>query len=357
MATPPLRIDDPRYEPKEHYGPIDRALLSMIKDPRDLPFAQFCLQATVLILPFAAILYIPGVFRWWLGAAYLILNVFFFMDRFILMLHNTSHRRLFTRDYALLNHYIPWVLSPFFGETPETYYAHHIGMHHPENNLPDDLSSTMRFERDNPLHFLRYFLRFFFFSVLEMARYHYKRGHLKMLRLMLIGELGFYAFVIAMSFVNFYATLVVWIIPFLICRFVMMAGNWGQHAFIDPADPANCYRNSITSINSRYNQRCFNDGYHIGHHLKPGRHWTELSVEFEESLDQYAKEDAIVFHGIDFVGVWGLLMFRRYDKLAEIYVDVGQPSRTKEELMAFLRVRTRPIPAALVSETAPQVAV
>ncbi|MCB9638785.1 MAG: fatty acid desaturase [Myxococcales bacterium] len=354
MSVRSLRIDDPRFTPKEHYGPVDRFLLSMIKDERDLPFAQLCLQSTLFIIPFAIVLYIPGIFRWWLGAAYLVLNVFFFMDRFILMLHNTSHRRLFNRRYALLNHYIPWVLSPFFGETPETYYAHHIGMHHPENNMEDDLSSTLRFERDNAFHFLQYYLRFFFLAIVDMSRYHFQRGRIKMLRRMLLGEIGFYLCVIALSFVNFYATLVVWIIPFLVCRFVMMAGNWGQHAFVDPEAPANCYRNSITAINSRYNQRCFNDGYHIGHHLKPGRHWTELPVEFEESLDEYAKEDAVIFHGIDFVGVWALLMFHRYDKLAEIYVNIGQPERTKEELMAFLHARTRPVPVPSTPQISPQ---
>ena len=344
MSAQTLLIHDPRYQPKERPHLLDRALLAMIKDPRDLPFAYFCLQATVLLIPFAILLFVPGVFRWWLGAIYLVLNVFFFMDRFILMLHNTSHRRLFDRRFAWLNHYIPWVLSPLFGETPETYYAHHIGMHHPENNLSDDLSSTMRYERDNPLHFARYFFRFFFGVLFELTRYHWVRGRYKMMRQMLIGELGFYLVVAALLSVNWQATLVVLVIPFLMCRFVMMAGNWGQHAFVDPDAPANCYRNSINVINCRYNQRCFNDGYHIGHHLKPARHWTEMPVEFEEALSDYAKEDAIVFQGIDFLGVWLLLMRRRYDLLADHYVHIGQPARSRDELIAFLRSRTRPIP-------------
>ena len=46
-----------------------------------------------------------------------------------------------------LNLYIPWLLGPFFGETPETYFVHHVGMHHVEENLEDDLSSTMPYKR------------------------------------------------------------------------------------------------------------------------------------------------------------------------------------------------------------------
>ena len=42
-------------------------------------------------------------------------------------------------------------------------------MHHVENNLPDDLSSTMRYQRDSFLHFLVYFGRFFFFIARRAA--------------------------------------------------------------------------------------------------------------------------------------------------------------------------------------------
>ncbi|MEX3640548.1 hypothetical protein AB3X90_40925, partial [Paraburkholderia sp. BR14427] len=36
----------------------------------------------------------------------------------------------------------------------------HMGMHHIDDNLPRDLSSTMRFQRDSVIGFLHYYLRF-----------------------------------------------------------------------------------------------------------------------------------------------------------------------------------------------------
>ena len=36
-----------------------------------------------------------------------------------------------------------------------------------------------------------------------------------------------------MCFVNFKATLFIFIIPFVFARIVMMLGNWAQHAFVD----------------------------------------------------------------------------------------------------------------------------
>ncbi|WP_090601813.1 hypothetical protein [Parapedobacter koreensis] len=42
----------------------------------------------------------------------------------------------------------------FFGHMADTYYAHHVGMHHAENNLKDDKSSTMSYQRDSLKSFL-----------------------------------------------------------------------------------------------------------------------------------------------------------------------------------------------------------
>jgi hypothetical protein len=136
------------------------------------------------------------------------------------------------------------------------------------------------------------------------------------------------------------ATIVVFMGPFVVVRFAMMAGNWAQHAFIDQASPENNYRNSITCINAVYNRRCFNDGYHISHHLKATRHWTEHPKEFTDNLSKYVAERALVFEGIDFFGVWFCLMLKRYDWLAKRVVQLGDEPVSTEEAIATMRTRT-----------------
>jgi hypothetical protein len=217
-------------------------------------------------------------------------------------------------------------------------------MHHPENNLFDDLSTTMPFQRDRFGHFLRYVGRFYAAGVPELARYMWVRRRFRLFRKMIAGEIGYWVIMAILLVVHWQAALVVFIIPLIFARFAMMAGNWGQHAFIDRTQPANPYRNSITCINSGYNRRCFNDGYHIGHHVKANRHWTEMPVEFNATSATYAKEDAIIFEKVDFFLVWAMLMVKRYDWLARFYVNVGQPERSRAELVEFLRERTRLIP-------------
>lgn len=320
---------------------LDRRLLALLADPRDLAFAHLVLQCLAWIGVAVAMFLIPGA--WMLAPVYWLAWGFGLVDRFILMLHCTSHRGLF-KDRRL-NQLIPWVLCPFFGQTPETYYAHHMGMHHPENNLHTDLSTTMRAQRDSLVAWLGYFVRFLFGGLVELGLYHLRKGNSRLFRRLFAGELSFWLSMVLLGWFNWQATLVVFVLPVIAIRALMMAGNWGQHAFVDASAPQNPYLNSITCINTRYNRRCFNDGYHILHHLRPRTHYTEYPTEFEQNREEYGRQDAIVFEGIDFFQVWLFLMLGRRDWLARRMVQLpGAPVRSEAERIAFLERRLAPIP-------------
>jgi fatty acid desaturase len=327
-------------------GRMRRFFTAMIVDPRDWTFVRLTLLMTATVPLAAGLLFVPAVFRWWLAPVYLAALIYFWMDRYVLMLHATSHRKLFNKRYAALNHFIPWALGPFFGQTPGTYFVHHMGMHHPENNLGPDLSSTMRYQRDSFRSFLAYWARFFFFGVFELFGYLVKRRRYTLLRRFLVGEAYFYLLVAGLMWVNWQATVTVLVLPFVIVRWAMMGGNWAQHAFVDAADPANPYRNSITLINARHNRRCFNDGYHAVHHLRPTTHWTEMPLDFEKDPARYAREGAVVFTGLQgFQHVWILLMLRRYDRLAEHFVQPIEGALDRDAIIALLKRRTARIAA------------
>jgi fatty acid desaturase len=338
-----MTLTDPVYLPEAAVFPWERRLLPLLNDARDLPFVRLSFKLLCINVPLAVFLYLPGVYRWWLAVPYFVLNSLVFLAPFILMLHNTSHRPLFKRRYQVLNLLIPWALGPFFGETPDSYFAHHVGMHHAENNLVNDLSSTLRFRRDSLPQFMGYFLRFFFVGWAELTRYHWRKKRFKLLRRFWLGELAFYAVVALLASWNFYATLSVFIVPYCFTRLMMMAGNWAQHAFIDLSTPESPYRNSITCVNSVYNRRCFNDGYHIGHHVKPTLHWTQMPGDFLENVDRYQKERAIVFRSLDYFSIWALLMAHQYRLLSHFYVelDAARP-KSRPEVIALLRSRTQP---------------
>jgi fatty acid desaturase len=325
-----------------------RFLARALSDPRDVVFLRLAAWITLVQLPFAALLLALGSFSWWLAVAYWALWGYFFLDRYILMLHCISHRPLFRGRARVLNAYLTVFLGVFCGETPETYFAHHVGMHHKESNGEADLSSTMPYQRDSFLHWLKYFASFFFVGFPSLVRYLRSVGRDRLARRVLVGEPAFWLLVALVGLLSgWQAAFVVFVVPVVVVRVLMMMGNWAQHAFVDPSDSANSYRNSISCINTRYNRRCFNDGYHIVHHLRPALHYTEMPAEFEANRARYGAADAIVFDGLDYFQVWLCLMTGRLERLARAFVRLpGAPERSDGEVIALLRSRLVPIPPA-----------
>jgi fatty acid desaturase len=340
-------LTDPVYHRPATPSHLHRWLSRYVQDERDMPFAYLLLQLSGTMLPLAILLFMPALRgpAWWAVAGlYLGLGNLRFKGPFGLMLHCTSHRVLFKKKYGWLNHYIPWVIGPLFGQTPETYFTHHMGMHHPENNMPDDTSSTMFYQRDSWVGFLRYLGDFLALGIARLVGYFTHRHKTTLRRRLLRGELVYLGAASVLSLVNLPAALVVLVLPLLLSRVVMMLGNWAQHAFIAPESPGNCYTNSITCINTRYNHTCWNDGYHISHHLKPALHWTDHPTHFRQNLAQYASNEAIVFEGIHFLHIFCYLMGKRYDLLARHFVELAHPQRTEVEVIALLRTRTQRLP-------------
>lgn len=341
-STLTLAISDPIYVEKEYKG-FNKWMLNFINDERDLPFIYLIIKLVLLIVPVCILFYWPGMFQWKWAILYYVIQLAFFSGPFILMLHNTSHRMLFKKNAEFLNNLIPWFIGPFFGETPESYFAHHIGMHHPENNLMEDHSSTMKYQRDSFRDFLIYYFTFIFVGIQQLFQYLTLKKRIRIRDNFATGETLFWIICIGLCFVNWQATVALFVIPVFLYRFLMMAGNWGQHAFIDRNSPENNYRNSITCINTPYNKNCWNDGYHIGHHLKQSMHWTDLPLEFQKNIQNYVNENALVFKKVDFFAVWFFLMIKRYDLLAKFYVPLTENALQKEELIALMKERTKKI--------------
>jgi fatty acid desaturase len=215
-------------------------------------------------------------------------------------------------------------------------------MHHAEGNLLTDLSTTMPYRRDSFAHWLHYMVRFAIGSFTNFPRYFIQRGRTKMMRRWVAGEAAWAVLVLGAWWLNPLAATIVFIMPLVTIRTLFMCGNWGQHAFVDVNDANNPYRNSTCLLNHRYNRRCFNDGYHIVHHLRPAMHWAEMPKFFEAHWERFAAEDAIVFDGLgNNQTVWWCLMLGRYDKLAEHLVQWPGKERTMAERIAFLQSRTR----------------
>jgi len=215
-----------------------------------------------------------------------------------------------------------------------------MGMHHVENNMPEDASCTMGYNRDSFSDFISYWLRFMFLGFHDTFLYFFRRKRKKMYRKVTVSEVGFMVIVTGLCFLNLKATLMVLLIPFIFARFVMMLGNWTQHAFVDPVDPDNDFASNIICLNTSYNHKCWNDGYHAVHHIRPGAHYTELPVIFKQMLPSFKENRTFIFEKIHYLHIFTYLMFKQYEKLANYVVNVESFSDNNDAI-ALLKSRTR----------------
>lgn len=347
-SSAPFELTDITEAPTYGDGPLSRWCKGALYDPRDEVFVRLTLKVIAIMLAamagLFAVLHSAAVPPWaQLAAVAVYITLWAWHSApVILMLHCTMHRP-FIRRPKVLDRIHPYVMSFLFG-IPAGYAEHHVGMHHVEDNTPEDLSSTMRYRRDSFLHFLAYFSRFNVLILFELTRYLLRKRRTRMAKRALIGDLAHQALIVGSLLIDWRFGLVAFAVPYFGVRFLMMVGNWGQHAFLNNERQNNGFTNWITCINSGYNKRAFNDGYHIGHHLKANRHWTEMPKDFLDSRELYIREGAIVFEGIDFFLVSILLWTGQWKALAKRYVRLDGKPRSDDEVIALLKSRVQPIP-------------
>ena len=297
-------------------------LLRSIKDPRDAPVLFLLFDIVVFAVPWLATVCLLKSSA--VSFAFWAVNVWLFQERFLIGMRH-SHKGLFKSrfaDWAVLA-----VLSPLFGIPCGLYYLH-VVVHQ------WDLSSTETYQRDNPLHFLVYWLRFLLLIWFELPYYALRRRRLALALGACAGTICFFGMVWASMAWMF-------VLPTIVNSLLFMFSNWSQHIFIDPSKPRCDYHMTYNLINDPCNQRTFNDGYHIEHHANSRKHWSELPSSFVQNIDRYVEEDAIVFEGLNVFKVGMLVFLGRYDILAEHVVPLAP--RSPEGVEAWLRSRLVPI--------------
>ncbi|OJD15305.1 hypothetical protein AJ78_04422 [Emergomyces pasteurianus Ep9510] len=279
--------------------------------------------------------WIHGVLHWIMQSYY--------VGTYTLMMHQHIHMGgILSRKYSWFDMLFPYITNPLMGHTWNSYYYHHVKHHHVEGNGPNDLSSTIRYQRDDLGDFLCYVGRFLFFVWLELPLYFLRTSRAQLAMKAAFWEISNYLVIFLLLNVNWKATLFVFALPLLQLRVGLMVGNWGQHAFVDEIDPDSDFRSSITLIDVASNRFCYNDGYHTSHHLNPLRHWREHPVAFLKQKERYSEEHALVFYNIDYIMLTVKLMQKDYTHLAKCLVPIGeQVNMSLDEIATMLRSKTR----------------
>ena len=219
---------------------------TIVRRPTDIVFLTHIILYLATLIPSAIYLYYS--FSWLHGIAHLTM-VGYYCGPFTLLLHNHIHNNgILAKNYAWFDRAFPYVLEPLMGHTWDSYFYHHVKHHHVESNGPEDLSSTIRYQRDEFRDFALYFLRFLLLIWIELPLYFLRKKKKWLAIRAFLSEQCSYAFLYAMARYNARATTFVLLLPFFCMRLGMMVGNWGQHCLVDEIEPDSDFRSSITLI-------------------------------------------------------------------------------------------------------------
>jgi hypothetical protein len=202
----------------------------------------FATSVPSAILLYRHFYWIHGILHWVMQSYY--------VGTYTLMMHQHIHvGGILSKQFWWLDQLFPYITNPLMGHTWNSYYYHHVKHHHVEANGPEDLSSTIRYQRDSLVHFLCYLGRFIFFIWLELPLYFIRKGKPLVAFKSAFWEFANYvAIYLLWTYVDWKATLFVFILTLLQLRIGLMVGNWGQHALVDEVDPKSDFRSSITLI-------------------------------------------------------------------------------------------------------------
>lgn len=285
-------------------------------------------------------------FNWWAVLAYHILTYgpyFAFFSQVATLIHKEGHepKGFFKKRFSFLNKFFGYFLVFFYGHVPEGYPMGHMRIHHKHDNAPDDVTSTVFYDRTQALRFMIYLFEFMlFWTGISIAYDHYKRNHLKEFRKMLIGMFCYYGFIATVMYFNFWFGFAYLLLPHLSAIIFLAVINYVWHAWTDPNEPKNIYKNSITVLNGEYN--VYNEDYHVEHHKRPQTHWEEYPLNFEKHLPEYASNRAIIFENTQAFEIFFWLMFGSYDKMADHMLDLNN-DMSQEDKIVLLKQRLQPI--------------
>eukprot|EP00440_Ansanella_granifera_P037034 gb/GFBE01040189.1/.p1 GENE.gb/GFBE01040189.1/~~gb/GFBE01040189.1/.p1 ORF type:complete len:380 (+),score=71.05 gb/GFBE01040189.1/:1-1140(+) len=325
-----------------------------LKDQRDEPMLHLILNIVEYVAPGSLLVYAVNLLgcsalvRHVTGIAYIALLVPLFLDRFILMMHYSAHRSIFHNE--LMNEVVVWLFAPFFGVPCGCYRLHHCIMHHIENNHELDISSTEQYQRDSWPDFARYWFGFVVLIWVELPLYCMKSKRWEWLGKLVSGLVTYAGFLYLMATcVSFTATAYVFLVTYVFTMSAMAWGNWCQHVFVNPENSHSNYQLTFNCIDTPANKRCFNDGYHVIHHVNARLHWSELPEYFQKHQDKHDDNSALTFHGIDFFEAGVLVMTKQLPKLAEYYVHLGteETAPTKGQIVERMQSWLKPVPAGV----------
>jgi hypothetical protein len=232
-----------------------------------------------------------------------------------------------------------WV-GPFHGVVPGVFTVSHIHNHHKYDNDENDVYSTAYRPRDDFSSWVKYVPEWMAYAtnVSSFIFFIREKSYGKAFKTF-VSTLYYVALLCAVAAVNKEFCFWYLFYPLVEGNILLSIVNYTWHAFIDPSDPSNDYVNSTTVIEGQ--NFCLKEEYHVVHHQYAGVHWSKHRELYEKHLPEYKKVKATIFYAENLFVIFGAIVAKDYNKLAELYFEPESTGMTKQQIADMMRDRLR----------------
>jgi len=213
---------------------------------------------------------------------------------------------------------------------PSSFAFGHSINHHKYTNSPKDVVTTADFPRDSFLNFVPYITRFglYALNISTVIEFWSDKNYSYVFK-MIAGSAYYWTFFAVMLKISPIFAVAYVGYPLLENVLILACINWCWHAFVDPEDPDNDFAASITILEGKVN--VLNEDYHVVHHQYPAQHWSLNPELYAKHLPEYPSNKATMFRGTHVMELFFLIILRKYDELAEKFVDLSNKMTLKEK--------------------------
>jgi len=300
-------------------------------------------------IPWMAVfgLYTPCVFAWAMWrynkfglefttlALYHILRIgprFQFFGHAHTLVHKAGHdhKGFFKAPFQILNPFVEWWCTPFYGVVPNSFSIAHMKIHHRWHNDVGDLHTNLDLDRTLSSSFFIYVPRFMlYWTGVSCVMLFAKRQEWNLFAQQIYGMVYYYG--IAFMFWKWDRTfcLLYWLYPHAEAITFLCAISYLWHAFVEESDPNNQYVNSLTILEGHDN--IWNEDYHVVHHHEPNVHWSNMPESYKKHIDDYAKCNATIFRDTEEGMLLKMMFTKDFKGMAKHFVDLNGTMTMKEK--------------------------
>lgn len=218
---------------------------------------------------------------WYVSAALLVPTGLQAFQQAVIV-HNVSHVRVWRpswRDWR--NGAFELVLTLLSGAPVAVYQPGHVESHHKFLETERDVMRTCRMQyRHDALNILLFFPSILVDIQRNDLHYMWRRrreGH-PVYTQFVCQTVALHALLAWLAALDWYRLLLVYLLPTLLGKYLIVTLNILQHGGCDPTSK---YNHSRDFTGAALNYLLFNNGFHVEHHNSPGTHWSLLRQRHE----------------------------------------------------------------------------